>query len=178
MALYSLLKLTVLCALFQAVAAFAPLPELPSSVESGACSINWKCPFEPKTCWDNCKCPVCKTILGAVEGAITSQGCAAADAEVDAICETTFLGDPVSSLCVKDWNTACPIIAEEIGKVTDPTALCEKASLCDSLNSDARGLCKYLCEAADSACNALCPFGDGPCKAACSVVENACIAAC
>merc|ERR1712194_399636 len=104
----------------------------------GGCSVgspfgDADCILHPKTCWENCKCSACKKIVGPVEGTIAVSGCAAADVEVGLACEAFFLGpgDPASELCIAAWATACPIIALAIPIIGDnPTALCEKASLC------------------------------------------------
>ena len=103
------------------------------SAQLSKCSIAFSCIFHPSSCWDNCKCSACETVVGKVAGKIASYGCGAVDVAVDLACEVIFLGpeDPAADLCAAGFDAACPIIASQLAKgVTDPNALCSKASLC------------------------------------------------
>ena len=103
------------------------------SAQLSKCSIGFSCIFHPSSCWDNCKCSACETVVGKVAGKIASYGCGAVDVAVDLACEVIFLGpeDPAADLCAAGFDAACPIIASQLAKgVTDPNALCSKASLC------------------------------------------------
>ena len=103
------------------------------SAQLSSCSIGFSCIFHPSSCWNNCKCSACTTIIGKVASKIASYGCGAVDVAVDLACEAIFLGpeDPAADLCAAAFDAACPIIAGQLAKgVTDPKALCSKASLC------------------------------------------------